>query len=73
MVGFCRIPKASAKLRSYACELKLWLIPTFKKRPSGLDAGKDLLRRGYGKGEHNLRQAILVFGVGILDVGFRFL
>ena len=48
-------------------------MPTFKKRPSGLDAGKDLLRRGYGKGEDNLRQAILVFGVGVLDVGFRFL
>ena len=73
MAGFCRIPRPSARLHSGACELKLWLIPTFNKRPSGLDAGKDLLRRGYGKGEDNLRQAVLVFGVGVLDVGFRFL
>ena len=64
---------SSAKFHSCACEVKPWLISTFKKRPSGLDAGKDLLRRGYGKGEDNVRQAILVFGVGVLDVGFRFL
>jgi hypothetical protein len=37
------------------------------------NARKDLLRCGYGKGEDNLRQAILVFRVCILDVGFRFL
>jgi hypothetical protein len=73
MVGFYRIAMPSVKLHSSACELKPWLIPTFDKRPSGLDAGKDLFRRGYGKGEDNLRQAILVFGVGVLDVGFRFL
>src|SRR5580693_1123374 len=73
MAGSCRIPRPSARLHSCAGELKPWLIPTFNKRPSGLDAGKDLLRRGYGKGEHNLRQAILVFGVGVLDVGFGFL
>jgi len=64
---------ASAKLHSCAGELNSWLMSTFNRRPSGLDAGKDLLRRGYGKGEDNLRQAILVFGVGVLDVGFRFL
>jgi hypothetical protein len=34
---------------------------------------KDLLRCGYGKCEDNLGQAILVFGVGVLDVGFGFL
>ncbi len=49
------------------------LSPAFGKRPSALDARKDLLRRGYGKGEDDLRQPILVFGVGVFDVGLCFL
>ena len=32
-----------------------------------------LFRRGNSKREDNLGQAILVFGIGIFDVGFRFL
>src|ERR1700736_5583241 len=32
-----------------------------------------LFRSGHGKGEHNLRQAILVLGVGALNVRFGLL
>jgi hypothetical protein len=49
------------------------LRPDFEKRPSGLDARKVLLRRGHRKGEDDLRQAVLEFGIGVFDVGFGFL
>ena len=39
-----------------------------RKRPSALKTRKNLLRRRHGKCEHDLRQAILEFGVGVDDV-----
>jgi hypothetical protein len=44
-----------------------------RTRPLTFCTGKRLFRCGHGKGEDNLGQAILVFGVGVFDVGFGFL
>src|SRR5580700_5879251 len=72
MMAFCRTLRPSVKRHSSSSGLKTGLFTPSKHGLPPLDARKDLLWRGYGKGEDNLRQAILEFGIGVFDVRLGF-